>query len=96
MVLTNDTTATATERLVRTQLTPVSGQSGSPVLSNTQFYMDRGYWVPSLLFDFLTPPGADVLGTVKSSPMFPFTFDQRLAQTDKQQIIDTNGFKALL
>jgi hypothetical protein len=93
--LSDDTTASATERLIRTQLSPMSGLNGPPMLSNTQFCMDRGYWAPALLFDFLTPSGADVLGTVKRCPMFPFTYDQRLAQNDKRQLIDTNGFKAL-
>jgi hypothetical protein len=91
----DDTTAAATERLIRTQLSPMSGQSGPPMLSNTQFCMDRGYWLPSLLYDFFTPSGADILGTVKRSPMFPFTYEQRLAQNDRRQLIDTGGFKAL-
>jgi hypothetical protein len=60
----DDTTATATERLIRMQLSPMSGQNGPPMLANTQFCMDQGYWLPSLLYDFLTPSGADVLGTV--------------------------------
>ncbi len=43
----------------------------------------------------LTPSGADVLGTVKRCPMFPFTYEQKLAQSDTRQLIDTQGFKAL-
>ncbi len=73
----------------------MSGQNGLPTLANTQFCMDQGYWLPWLLYDFLTPSGADVLGTVKCYPMFPFTYEQKLAQSDKWQLIDTQCFKAL-
>jgi len=72
----------------------MSGLNGPLMLFNTQFCMDRGYWAPSSLYDFLTLSGDDILGTIKCYPMFPFTYDQRLAQNDKQQLIDTNGFKA--
>jgi len=91
----DDTTATAMERLIRTQLSPMSGQNGPPMLANTQFCMDWGYWLPSLLYTFFTPSGADVLGTIKRCPMFPFTYEQKLAQSDTQKLIDTHGFMAL-
>ena len=73
--LSDDTTASATEWLIRTQLSPMSGLNGPPMLFNTQFCMDREYWAPSLLYDFLTLPGADILGTIKCCPMFPFIYD---------------------
>jgi len=73
----------------------MSGQNGPPMLANTQFCMDWGYWLPSLLYTFFTPSGADVLGTIKRCPMFPFTYEQKLAQSDTQKLIDTHGFKAL-
>jgi len=57
--------------------------------------MDRGYCLPSLLFDFFIPSGADILGTVKRTPMFPFTYDQKLGQNDIRQLVDKSGFKAL-
>jgi hypothetical protein len=91
----NDTTATATKRIIAGQLSPMSGENEPPMLMNTEFAMDRGYITPSLLYDFLIPTGADVLGTVKRSPMFPFTFDQKLSQSDTRQLIDPAGFKTL-
>jgi hypothetical protein len=58
----DDSTAAATERLIRSQLSPTSGQMGPPSLPNTEFAMDRGYCLPSLLYEILIPSGADVLG----------------------------------
>jgi len=84
-----------TERLIRVQLLPLSGQNNPPTLTNTEFAMDRGCCLPSLLFNFLLPSGAVMLGTVKCSPMSPFTFDQKLSPNDMQQSIETRGFKAL-
>jgi hypothetical protein len=37
----NDSTTAATERLSRSQLSPISGQSGVPMLLNTEVAMDR-------------------------------------------------------
>lgn len=91
----DDTTAAATERLIRAQLSPMSGQHDLPMLANTEFCMDRGYCLPSLLFDFLLPSGADILGTMKRSPMFPFTYEQKLTSSDKRQLIEKKGFRNL-
>jgi hypothetical protein len=76
----NDTTTAATKRIIKSQLYPSSGQNEPPNLINTEFAMDRGYCLPSLLYEFLMPSGADILGTVKHSPMFPFTYDQKLSK----------------
>jgi hypothetical protein len=35
------------------------------------------------------------MGTVKRSPMFPFTYDQKLSCNDMRQSVDTKGFKAI-
>lgn len=51
----DDSTAAATERLIRAQLAPTSGQMGPPSLPQTEFAMDRGYCLPSLLYDFSYP-----------------------------------------
>jgi hypothetical protein len=32
---------------------------------------------------------------VKRSPMFPFTYDQKLSQNDTWQSVDTKGFKVV-
>jgi len=68
---------------------------GPPSLPNTEFAMDCGYCLPSLLYDFFIPSGADIMGTVKRSPMFPFTYDQKLGRSDTWQSVDTKGFKAI-
>jgi hypothetical protein len=91
----DDSTAAATERLIRSQLSPTSGQMGPPSLPNTEFAMDCGYCLPSLLYDFFIPSGADIMGTVKRSPMFLFTYDQKLGQSNTRQSVDTKGFKAI-
>lgn len=44
---------------------------------------------------FFTPSGADVLGTVKCPPTIPITYEQRLAQINSRQLIDTQGFNSL-
>jgi hypothetical protein len=91
----NDTTTTATKRIIASQLSPISGENEPPMLLNTEFAMDRGYITPSLLYDFLIPTGADVLGTVKRSQMLPFTFEQKMSQGDTRQSVDPAGFKTL-
>jgi hypothetical protein len=91
----DDSTAAATERLIRAQLSPTNGQYGPPMLPKTEFAMDRGYCIPSLLFDFFLPSGCDYLGTIKRCPMFPFTFDQKVAPGDKRQVVEPKGFKSL-
>jgi hypothetical protein len=91
----DDSTAAATERLIRSQLSPTSGQMGPPSLPNTEFGMDHGYCLPSLLYDFFIPSGADIMGTVKRTPMFPFTYDHKLGRSDTRQSVDTKGFEAI-
>jgi hypothetical protein len=58
--------------------------------------MDHGYIVPQLFYDFLVPSGAEIMGTVKRCPMFPFTFDQDLKPSDSRQLVPVKGQKALL
>ncbi len=45
--------AAATDRLIRAQLSLMSGQNNSPTLTSTEFAIDRGYCLSSLLFEFL-------------------------------------------
>jgi hypothetical protein len=35
------------------------------------------------------------MGTIKQSPMFPFTYDQKLSQNDTRQSVNTKGFKSI-
>jgi hypothetical protein len=65
------------------------------MMFNTEIAIDRGYCIPSLLYDFLLPSGCDVIGTVKRSPMFPFTYDQKTGPGDLRQSINPAGFKTL-
>ena len=93
----DDSTIAASERLIRSQLSPVHGDAGPPNLTNTLFAMDRGYLLPKLFFDFLIPSGAELMGTIKRCPMFPFTFDQgNLKPTDPREDVPVKGQKALL
>jgi hypothetical protein len=57
--------------------------------------MDRGYCLPTLIFNFIIPSGAEILGTIKRCPMFPYTYDQTLATGDTRQVTNQKGFKAL-
>ena len=70
------------------------GNAGPPNLHNTLVSMDRGYVAPTL-FDFIMASGADILGTIKRSPMFPFTYDQTLGNGDTRQLIPKNGLKTI-
>ncbi len=92
----DDSTSTAAERLLRAQLAPMCGGNGIPNLTNILIAMDRGYLLAGILYDFLMPSGADILGTVKRSPMFPFTFNQTLKSGDSRQYVCEIGHKALL
>lgn len=56
--------------------------------------MDHGYIAPQLFYDFLVPSGAEIMGTVKQCPMFPFTFDQDLKPSNSQQLVPVKGQKA--
>ncbi len=75
----DDSTAAATKRLIQSQRTPTSGQMGLPSLPNTDFAMDRAYCLLSLLYEFFLPSRADIMDIIKRSPMFPFTYDQKLS-----------------
>lgn len=92
----NDCVTGATERLIRSQFAPMHGDSGLPNLTNVVFAMDRGYIQPVLLYDFLIPSGADVMGTIRRCPMFPFSFDQSMKPSDPRQDVPTKGLKTLL
>ena len=92
----DDSVTGATERLIRSQFAPMHGDSGPPNLVNTLFAMDRGYLQPRLFYDYLIPSGAEIMGTIRRCPMFPFTFEQVLKPTDLRQDVPTKGMKTLL
>jgi hypothetical protein len=89
----DDSTTSATERLIRSQLAPMHGNMGPPNLTNTALCMDRGYINPRLLYDFIVLSGAEIMGTCKRQPMFPFTFEQHLKPTDPRHNGPVKGQK---
>ena len=66
--------------------------NGSVDLRNVLIASDQGYMTPKAVFDFLIVNGANVVGTVKRSlECWPFTFDQKMKETDKRIKIETKG-----
>ena len=65
---------------------------GIPNLGNVTVASDRGYWSVPLTFGFLLRAGANIIGTVKRSPWFPFTYD-RNGGGDKPTCINPKGAK---
>lgn len=71
-------------------------QDGSTNLENVSIHSDRGYMIPSVVFEYVLPNGGDVVGTVKRMVQcWPFTFKQTLKPSDKRTVIDTKGASTL-
>ena len=63
---------------------------------NVSIHSDRGYMVPSLVFEYLLANGAQVVGTVKRvAGGWPFTFNQNVDENDLRTQIDVKGAAAL-
>ena len=63
---------------------------------NVFVHSDRGYMVPSLVFEYLMANGAHVVGTVKRMMGgWPFTFNQHVGSNDLRQEIDAKGAPTL-
>ena len=77
------------ERSLKDMFGATSG-NGEPNLHGTTWCSDRGYWTLNLLFDFLLPWGADVVGTVARCAWYPFTFS-RLKSTSTSNDGDPHG-----
>jgi hypothetical protein len=72
------------------------GSYGGIDLRNVNVHSDRGYNLPSIVFDFLVANGANVVGTTKQmSQCWPFTFNQKIKQSDKRTHIDPKGAPTL-
>ena len=72
------------------------GQDGNINLRNVSVHSDRGYMIPSLVFEFLIAAGAEVVGTVKRmAQCWPFTYDQRMDSNDLRTKIDPKGAATL-
>jgi hypothetical protein len=64
-------------------------------MRNVSVFSDRGYLMPSLVWYFLLASGADVVGTIKRAPSWPFTYSQTLSKTDKRTNILPKGAATL-
>jgi hypothetical protein len=71
-----DTSQSCFERSMRELFGQRTG-SGLPAMSNVTIASDRGYWIAGLVFSFLLKCGANIIGTVKRSEWFPFTYDKK-------------------
>ena len=71
-------------------------QNGMTNLRNVSIHSDRGYMIPSLVFEYLLQSGAEVVGTVKRlAQCWPFTYKQKLNEADKRTLLDTKGTPTL-
>ena len=83
-----DTTYICFERLLRF----LFETNGDVDLRNVLIGSDRGYMLPTAVFEFLIKNGANVVGTTKRMlQCWPFTFDQQLKESDNRTKIDSKG-----
>ena len=88
-----DTTQTCYQRIFQF----LFGGHGKVDLRNVNVHSDRGYSLPSVVFDFLIANGANVVVTVKRYMVcWPFTFNQKnMSSHDKRTLIDSLGAPTL-
>lgn len=73
-----------------------ASRSSGNAFRNLSIHSDRGYMVPSLVFEYLLANGAQVVGTVKRlAGGWPFTFSQNVDENDLRTEIDVKGAPAL-
>ncbi len=93
---TFDTSLTCFKRLLNFLFHHDSESKDENAFRNVTVHSDRGYLVPSLVFDFLLTNGANIVGTVKRmAGCWPFTFDQKVTEDDTRTKIDPKGAPAL-
>ena len=70
---------------------------GGTDLRNVSVHSDRGYLVPSIVFEYILNFGGDVVGTLKrSAGCWPFNFGHKKpAASDKRTMIDESGAPTL-
>ena len=91
----NDSALTCFERLLDF-LFKRDGQNNQQHLRNVNVHSDRGYMLPNVVFEYLLPSGADVVGTVKRmAQCWPYTYNQKVKDTDKRTMIDVKGAPTL-
>ena len=87
-----DTTVNCFKRL----LGGLFDQGGQTNLRNVSIHSDRGYLIPSLVFEYILSCGAEVVGTIKRiAQCWPFTYKQVLKDKDKRTLIDIKGAPTL-
>ena len=70
--------------------------SGKVNLRQVSVHSDRGYMLPNLVFEYMLAHGAEVVGTVKRmAQCWPFTFQQKLKESDQRTLIDAKGAPSL-
>ena len=93
---THDTTISCFKRLFNFMFRHDSDGRDDNAFRNVIVHSDRGYLLPSLVFDFLLQNGANIVGTVKRlAGCWPFTFDQKVKSTDTRTKIDSKGAPTL-
>ena len=93
---TFDSTNSCFKRLFNFLFSHDSDGKDDNAFRNVTVHSDRGYLIPSLVFEFLLTNGAHVVGTVKRmAGCWPFTFDQKIKDTDTRTKIDCKGAPAL-
>jgi hypothetical protein len=91
-----DTSTSCYKRIIQSQFGNGHGSSLPPDLSGLLFASDRGYWSTELLFEYLLKSNADIHGTVKRCPWFPFTYQQVLEKNDTRTTVPVKGMRTLL
>lgn len=88
----NDTTLECFKRI----LDFLFKQDGRTNLRNVSVHSDRGYMIPTLVFEYLLKSGAEVVGTVKRmAQCWPFTYKQKLKADDGRTLLETKGAPTL-
>ena len=66
-----------------------------PNLQSVEFASDRGYMTAALAFEYLLAAGGSFIGTVKRAGCWPFTYLQKLKETDKRTLLVVKGAPTL-
>lgn len=84
----NDTTFSCFERLLKF----LFETNGICDLRNVEVVSDRGYLIPSVVYPFVIKNGGDICGTTQRIlNTWPFTFDQKLKDSDNRTLIEKIG-----
>lgn len=93
---THDTTLACFKRLLDFLFNNDCNARDRNAFRNVTLHSDRGYMVPSLVFEYLMANGANVVGTVKRmAGCWPFTFNQKTRDTDLRTMVDPKGAPTL-